>query len=178
MSGSGRADGPTGLERQPRMEESLLGWTWSWSSLRVLAQSSQEILAHRRLRGHDGASIAGWLRTSITSPGESWASVPFPGSRGHLSPLLPTGAPAPGSPWPLSSPLPLATIVILGLGTHGAPRAIARVLRGQTPLGQVSGTKQVGRKCLAAQPCGPCFWMDLCLGGCLYLRAGRERAWL
>ena len=178
MSGSGRADGPTGLERQSRTEESLLGWTWSWSSLRVLAQSGQEILAHGRLRGRGGASIAGWRQTSIASPGESWASVPFPGSCGHLSPLLPTGAPAPGSPWPLSGPLPLATIVILGLGTHGAPRAIARVLRVQKPLGQVSGTKQAGRKCLAAQPCRPCFWVDLHLGGCSYLRAGWGRAGL
>lgn len=152
VSGSGRADGPTGLERQPRTEESLLGWTWSWSSLRVLSQLGQEMLAHGRLRGRGGASTVGWLQTSIASPGGSWASVPFPGSRGHLSPLLPTGAPAPGSPWPLIGPLPLATVVILGLGTHGAPRTIAHVLKGQTPLGQVWGQSKLAANAWLPSP--------------------------
>lgn len=106
VSGSGRGDGPTGLERQPRMEESLLGWTWTWNSLRVLAQLGQEILAHGCLRGHGGASIAGLSRASVPFAGWSWASVLLPGARPLSQAPVPSPIPSPGRPSLSRAPVP------------------------------------------------------------------------
>lgn len=53
------------------------------------------------------------------------------------------------------------------------PAPLHVVLRGQTPLDQVLGPKYVGHKRLAAQPRGPCFWVDLCPGGVYMSERGR-----
>ena len=113
-------------------------------------------------------------RAPVPSPGWSWAPVPPPGSLGRPSPLLPTGAPAPGSPWPLSGHPPTGPDGHPWSGHPMLPPVpLHVVLRGQTPLDQVLGPKYVGHKCLAAQPRGPCFWVDLCPGSVYMSEWGR-----
>ena len=151
VSGSGRGDGPTGLERQPRTEESLLGWTWTWNSLRVLAQLGQEILAHGCLRGHGGASIAGRSRASVPFAGWSWASVLLPGARPLSQAPVPSPVPSPGH---LSSLPSLSQVSVPSPG----PRPLSQApvpLPGTHPLSQApvpSSIPSLGRPSLSRAP--------------------------
>ena len=112
-------------------------------------------------------------RVPVSSPRWSWASVPPPGGHGHPSPLLLTGAPTPGSPWPVSGHPPLALIVTLGLGTPCHPQCRCTwSSKGKCHWARCWGQSTLATNAWLPSPADHASgW--IMPGGCLFARAGQ-----